>query len=57
MCRDMVSTHKSLGISAADFDKFVSIAATTLTNAGVAPADVTTLGSVLNAQKADIATK
>ncbi len=57
VCRDMITTHKALAIDAADFDKFVGIAATTLTSAGVAPADVTTIGTVLNSTKTEIVTK
>lgn len=53
-CRDMVATHAGLGISSAVFDKFVMIAANTLTSAGVSAADVATIGTVLNGTKADI---
>ena len=53
-CRDMASAHAGLGISADVFDKFVMIAADTLTSAGVAAADVETIGSVLNGTKTAI---
>ena len=50
-CRSMAAAHAGLGISSEIFDKFVMIAAATLTSAGVAPADVATLGGVLNSTK------
>jgi hemoglobin len=53
-CRDMRSSHAGLGISSADFDRFVMIAAGVLTGAGVSSADVATIGGVLNGTKADI---
>ena len=53
-CRSMAAAHAGLGISSATFDKFVMIAANTLTGAGVAAADVTTLGGVLNSTKPDV---
>jgi len=53
-CRTMRAAHLGLGVSSAVFDKFVMIAANTLTTAGVAPADVATLGGVLNSTKPDI---
>jgi len=56
-CRDMKTSHAGLGISSATFDKFVTIAAGVLKKAGVADADITTIGSVLNGTKADIVTK
>lgn len=54
-CRNMAEIHKNLGISSAVFDKFVMIAANTLASAGVAAADIETIGGVLNSTKADIA--
>jgi hypothetical protein len=55
-CRDMASSHAGLHIPATSFDKFVTIAAGVLKGAGVADADIATIGSVLNGTKADIAT-
>jgi hemoglobin len=53
-CRDMVASHAGLGITSADFDKFVMIAAGVLTTAGVAPADIGVIGGVLNGTKDDV---
>jgi hemoglobin len=53
-CRSMREAHANLTISSAVFDKFVSIAAATLTSAGVSPGDVATIGGVLNGTKADV---
>ena len=53
-CRNMAAAHATLGIGAGTFDKFVGIAAATLTERGVAPDDVATIGAVLNGTQADI---
>ncbi len=53
-CRDMKSSHAALKIPGATFDKFVTIAAGVLKTAGVADADITTIGGVLNGTKTDI---
>jgi len=53
-CRNMAAAHATLGIGAGTFDKFVGIAAATLLDLGVAPADVATVGAVLNGTKTDI---
>lgn len=53
-CRDMKTSHAGLMIPDAIFDKFVTIAAGVLKTAGVADADITTIGGVLNGTKADI---
>lgn len=53
-CRSMAASHATLGIGAGTFDKFVTIAAGVLTEAGVAAEDVATIGEVLNGTKADI---
>jgi len=53
-CRNMATAHATLGIGAGTFDKFVGIAAATLLDLGVAPADVATVGAVLNGTKTDI---
>lgn len=55
-CRSMADAHAHLGITSAAFDKFVMIAANVLTTAGVAPADIATIGGVLNSTKPAIAT-
>lgn len=55
-CRDMATIHQGMGITGATFDKFVMIAASTLTGLGVSNADVATLGSVLNGAKTAIVT-
>lgn len=55
-CRSMAEAHAHLGITTAVFDKFVMIAANTLTSAGVAAADVEAVGGVLNSTKTTIAT-
>lgn len=55
-CRSMADAHAHLGITAAVFDKFVTIAAGTLTRLGVASADIEVIGGVLNSTKGDIAT-
>jgi hypothetical protein len=57
MCRDMKSSHASLMITTSVFDKFVTIAAGTLKTAGVANADIATIGAVLNSTKSDVVTK
>lgn len=57
MCRDMKASHAAImPISAATFDKFVTIAAGTLKRLGVADADIAVIGGVLNSTKADITT-
>ncbi len=53
-CRDMHSSHVGLHIPGSSFDKFVMIAAGVLKGAGVADADITTIGGVLNGTKTDI---
>jgi hypothetical protein len=53
-CRDMHTAHASLHIPGTVFDKFVGIAAGTLKTAGVADADIGTIGMALNGTKADI---
>lgn len=53
-CRSMTAAHAGLGISGAVFDRFVTIAAGTLTRLGVASADIAVIGSVLNGTRADI---
>lgn len=55
-CRSMTTSHASLNINAATFDKFVGIAAATLKKAGVADADITTIGGVLNSTKTQVVT-
>jgi hypothetical protein len=52
----MAEAHAHLGIEPAVFDKFVMIAANVLMSAGVAPADIETIGGVLNSTKPAIAT-
>ncbi len=56
-CRDMKTAHQTLGIGAGTFDKFVGIAATVLTDAGVSDDDVATIGDVLNGTKTQIVDK
>jgi truncated hemoglobin YjbI len=56
-CRDMVSSHTGLMITATAFDEFVTIAAGVLKKAGVADADIATVGGVLNGTKTDIVGK
>jgi hypothetical protein len=53
-CRDMTTIHAPLHISGGTLDSFVMIAAMELTSLGVAPADVNTVGTVLNGTKPDI---
>jgi hypothetical protein len=53
-CRSMSAIHAPLLISGGTFDTFVMIAGTTLTSAGVLPADVATLASVLVGTKPQI---
>lgn len=55
-CRDMATSHAKLGIYSSVFDKFVTIAGGVLTEAGVAPADIETIASVLVSTKPQIAT-
>jgi hypothetical protein len=55
-CRDMVTTHADLGINSGTFDKFVSIAATVLTTAGVPMKDLVVIGGVLDNTKPAIVT-
>jgi truncated hemoglobin YjbI len=54
VCRDMATIHAQFHISSVTFDKFVTIAAGTLTRLGVAAADIGTVGAVLNGAKATI---
>jgi len=54
-CRDMRTAHTGLGIPPKTFDKFVTIAAGVLKGAGVADEDITTIGTVLNGTKTDVA--
>ena len=53
-CRDMATAHATLGIGNGTFDKFVGIAAATLTDLGVAADDVATIGAVLNGTQSAI---
>jgi hypothetical protein len=53
-CRDMKTAHTGFNISDKTFDKFVTIAAGVLKTAGVADADIATIGTVLNGTKKDI---
>jgi hypothetical protein len=53
-CRSMSAAHAGLGISGTVFDRFVTIAAGTLTRLGVAAADIEVIGGVLNSTRADI---
>jgi len=53
-CRNMKDAHTGLKISAAAFDKFVTVAAGVLKGAGVSDADIATIGGVLNGTKTDI---
>ncbi len=53
-CRDMKAAHLGLKITAAHFDKFVTIAAGVLKKAGVSDADIATIGGVLNGTKNDV---
>jgi hypothetical protein len=55
-CRGMAESHKDLGIPPKTFDKFVTIAAGKLKELGVADADITTIGGVLNGTKSEIVT-
>jgi len=50
----MHASHVALHIPGATFDKFVMIAAGVLKSAGVADADIQTIGGVLNGTKTDI---
>ncbi len=50
-CRDMTAIHAPLHISGGTFDAFVMIAAMELSSLGVSPADVNTVGTVLNGTK------
>lgn len=54
-CRSMADAHRNLPpLSNAVFDKFVTIAAGTLTRLGVAADDIAIIGMVLNSTKPDI---
>jgi hypothetical protein len=53
-CRSMPAAHATLFISGGSFTTFVTTAATTLQGLGVAAADITTIGTVLNGTKTDI---
>jgi hypothetical protein len=54
MCRDMATIHQPLGISGGTFDTFIMIAATELQTLGVASADITTIGTVLEGTRSAI---
>jgi hypothetical protein len=54
LCRDMKAAHATLGIGAGTFDKFVAIAAATLSDLGVSADDVATIGDVLNGTKSKV---
>jgi hypothetical protein len=54
-CRDMVTSHKGLGIPGGVFDKFVAIAAGVIKGAGVADADIGVIGGVLNSTRGAVA--
>jgi len=54
MCRTMPAAHADLFISGGSFDEFVTIAAGVLMSAGVASADITTIGTVLEGTKTQI---
>ncbi|MBL8683095.1 MAG: group 1 truncated hemoglobin [Myxococcales bacterium] len=53
-CRNMADSHRELRIPGTVFDRFVMIAAGVLTSAGVAPADITVIGGVLNSTRSAI---
>jgi hypothetical protein len=53
-CRDMAAIHAPLHISGGTFAKFVTIAAGELGTLGVAPADISTIGSVLDGAQSAI---
>ena len=53
-CRDMKTSHATLHIPSGIFDKFVTVAAGVLKGAGVADADIATIGTVLNGTKSAI---
>lgn len=53
-CRAMGPAHAGLNIDSATFDNFVSIAAGVLKSAGVADADIQTIGGVLNGTKSAV---
>lgn len=55
VCRDMVSAHSALGIPNGVFTKFVTIAAGVLKSAGVADADITIVGGVLEGTRSAVA--
>ena len=52
-CRDMRAAHVGLGIPNGTFSKFITIAAGVLKGAGVADADITTIGKVLDSARPD----
>ncbi|WP_432561573.1 globin domain-containing protein [Kineococcus sp. SYSU DK003] len=52
--RDLSRAHARLGITAGDFDRVVEHLAGTLTDLGVAPADVEAVGAALTAHRGDI---
>ena len=54
VCRDMKAAHAGLKISSTVFDKFVMIAAQTAKTAGVADADIKTIGGFLTGEKANV---
>ena len=49
-CRDMAATHDGLGISTQDFDDLVTHLVNSLTDAGVASADIEAIGGILTSQ-------
>jgi hypothetical protein len=51
MCRDLATIHQPLGISGGTFDTFIMIAAMELKTLGVAAADITTIGTVLESTR------
>jgi hypothetical protein len=53
-CRDLPTIHQPLGISGGTFDTFILIAATELKTLGVASADITTIGTVLEGTRTAI---
>lgn len=54
VCRDMVSAHSALGIPNGVFTKFLTIAAGVLKSAGVADADISTVGGVLEGTRSAV---
>lgn len=56
-CRSMPEAHAGLAIKSEDFDTFVSIAGMSLSDQGVAAADITTIAGVLTSVKGDVVGK